>query len=130
IHLQRRLCRLLDLPFVNAEPLSLLRYQPGQEYRPHRDYLSPSSLATPEGRRLGQRTHTVFVYLGDVGRGGETDFPDLGVRISPKRGRAVMFSNIDADGRPDPRSLHAGMPVIEGEKWLGTLWLRERALRT
>lgn len=129
IHLQRRLCRLLDLPFANAEPLSLLRYQPDQEYRPHRDYLTPSSLATEEGRRSGQRTHTVFVYLTDVERGGETDFPELAVRISPRLGRAVMFRNVDVDGRPDPRTLHAGMPVIEGEKWLGTLWLRERPVR-
>lgn len=129
IHLQRRLCRLLDLPFVNAEPLSLLRYQPSQEYRPHRDYLTPSSLAAPEGQRTGQRTHTVFVYLTDVGNGGETDFPELSVRISPQLGRAVMFRNVDSDGRPDPRTLHAGMPVVDGEKWLGTLWLRERPVR-
>ncbi len=129
IHLQRRLCRVLGQPFENAEPLSLLRYQPGQEYRPHRDYLAPSFLATPEGQRLGQRTHTVFVYLTDVAQGGETDFPGLSVRIRPQQGRAVMFRNVDGDGRPDPRSLHAGMPVIEGEKWLGTLWLREHPVR-
>jgi prolyl 4-hydroxylase len=129
LHLQRRLCRLLDVPFTHAEPLSLLRYQPGQEYRPHRDYLTPSSLATPEGQRVGQRTHTVFVYLSDVAGGGETDFPELDVRVTPRLGRAVMFDNVDDNGRPDPRSLHAGMPVTEGEKWLGTLWIRERPVR-
>lgn len=127
--LQQRLCHLLGRDLACAEPLALLRYQPGQEYRPHRDYLPPSVLTSPQGRAAGQRAHTVFVYLSDVEAGGSTAFPELGVEIRPLRGRAVVFDNLHADGTPDPRTLHAGLPVEAGEKWLGTLWLRERSFR-
>lgn len=127
--LQQRLCERMDVPLRYCEPLSLLHYAPGQEYRPHRDYLSPSTLQQPLGVRCGQRRYTAFVYLNDVDAGGETDFPELGVRISPKRGRAVLFHNVKAGGEPDPRTLHAGLPVERGEKWLATLWIRERPAR-
>ena len=73
--------------------------------------------------------HTVFAYLSDVAEGGATDFPDLGVRVAAKRGRIVHFHNLRADGSGDPRTVHAGMPVVAGEKWLATLWTRVRACR-
>lgn len=128
--LQWRMVSRLGVPLANAEHLDLLRYLPGQEYRPHRDYLPPSAPGnTPDPRHPGQRVHTVFAYLADVDAGGETDFPLLGVRITPKTGRVVHFVNLTADGQPDPRTLHAGMPVIAGVKWLGTLWTRQRRIR-
>lgn len=127
--LQQRLCALPGAPLGNAEWLTLLHYAPGQEYRPHRDYLPPAALATPAGRRSGQRVHTVFACLGEVESGGATHFPELDVTIGPRMGRAVLFQNLDATGLPDPRTLHAGLPVEAGEKWLATLWLRERAFR-
>jgi prolyl 4-hydroxylase len=121
---------VLGVPLANAEHLDLLRYLPGQEYRPHRDYLPPSAPGnTPHPDAPGQRVHTVFAYLADVESGGETDFPLLDVRITPKAGRVVHFVNLDATGAPDPRTLHAGMPVHAGVKWLGTLWTRQRRLR-
>lgn len=129
VWLQRRLCALFDAPLSRAEPLSVLHYAPGQQYLPHQDYLPPNALVSDEGRRSGQRVQTVFVYLNDVESGGETDFPDLGVRIAPKRGRAVLFRNLLPDGQPDVRTRHAGLPVETGEKWLATLWIRERPIR-
>lgn len=126
--LQRRLAALTGLPFANAEPLAVLRYARGEEYRPHRDYLrDPAALAADAP---GQRVRTVFAYLSDVAAGGETDFPLLGVRIAPRRGRVVMFDNVRPDGAPDADTLHAGMPVVQGRKWLATLWMRERPVRT
>ncbi len=126
--LQRRLAALTGLPLAQAEPLAVLRYARGEEYRPHRDFLrDPAELAADAP---GQRLRTVFAYLSDVAAGGETDFPLLGVRIAPRRGRVVMFDNVDADGTPDPDTLHAGLPVERGRKWLATLWMRERPLRT
>lgn len=126
--LQRRLAALTGMPFAQAEPLAVLRYARGEEYRPHRDYLrDPAELAADAP---GQRLRTVFVYLSDVAAGGETDFPLLGVRIAPRRGRVVLFDNVGADGSPDPDTLHAGLPVERGRKWLATLWMRERSLRT
>jgi prolyl 4-hydroxylase len=128
--LQWRMLEPLGVPMANAEPLVLLRYQPGEEYKPHRDYLPPSTPGnSPMPDQPGQRVHTVFTYLTDVEEGGETDFPIIGKRVSPVRGNAVHFVNILANGEPDPRTLHAGLSVLRGEKWLATLWTRQRRFR-
>jgi hypothetical protein len=129
--LQWRMTTLVGAPLSHAEHLVLLRYIPGEEYKPHRDYLPPSApgvSANPD--QPGQRVHTVFCYLTDVESGGETDFPLLDVRVQPKQGRVVHFHNLHANGMPDDRTLHAGMPVIAGTKWLATLWTRERRMRS
>ncbi|MDE2071088.1 MAG: 2OG-Fe(II) oxygenase, partial [Gammaproteobacteria bacterium] len=76
--------------------------------------------------RGGQRQTTLFVYLNDVEAGGETDFPLLHACVLPAQGKAVKFVNLDAHGEPDTRTLHAGKPVIRGEKWLLTVWFRQR----
>lgn len=115
----RRIAHIAGLPADHAEPLGVLRYGPGQEYRPHYDYYS-------DERHQAQRVATVFVYLNDVAEGGGTDFPRLGVRVDPERGKAVKFLNCDADGKPNPDTLHAGLPVVSGEKWLATLWFWDR----
>jgi prolyl 4-hydroxylase len=129
--LQWRMLNLLQVPLHQAEQLVLLRYVPGEEYKPHRDYLPPSARGMGTHPDLpGQRVHTAFCYLSDVEAGGETDFPLLNVRISPQRGRVVHFLNVLADGEPDARTLHAGMPVIAGTKWLATLWTRQRRTRS
>ncbi len=128
--LQERMLAHLGLPISQAEPLVLLRYMPSEEYKPHRDYLPPSAPGnTKRPNEPGQRVHTVFSYLADVDDGGETEFPLLGVRIEPKQGRVVHFINLLPNGEPDPRTLHAGLPVRAGTKWLATLWTRERRYR-
>ena len=128
--LQARVLERLDVPLSNAENLVLLRYGPSDEYKPHRDYLPPSGPGN-QGRpdQPGQRVHTVFSYLTDVDEGGETEFPMLGIRITPKQGRVVHFLNMPPGGECDPRTLHAGLPVRAGTKWLATLWTRERRFR-
>jgi prolyl 4-hydroxylase len=113
-------------PLAKAEPLSVLKYSVGEEYQPHRDYLNQG--AQPDQfppRGPGQRLWTVFCYLNDVVRGGQTAFPSLGFEVQPKQGRAVVFANVDAELKPDMSTLHASLPVIEGEKWLATLWIRQ-----
>jgi prolyl 4-hydroxylase len=121
----------IDLP--HSEPLTVLRYAPGQEYRPHRDYLPPGTLQL-DRPQAGNRVRTVCVYLNPVEAGGETEFPVAGLKIAPLPGRAVVFDSLVFDaahpeGRPDPDSLHAGLPVEAGEKWLATLWIRHRRYR-
>jgi len=117
-------------PLANAEHTVLLRYLPGQEYRPHRDYLPPSTPGNTNAPEApGQRVNTVFCYLNDVEEGGETSFPLQQIKIEPYRGRVVFFKNLLPNGQPDSTTLHAGMPVIRGEKWLATLWTRERRFR-
>ena len=116
----------IDLP--NAERLTVLHYRPGQEYKPHRDYL-PSTTLQGDRPRAGNRTRTICVYLNAVDAGGATVFPDLGLSIAPTPGSAVIFDNMTADGGFAPASLHAGTPVEAGEKWLGVLWIRQGRYR-
>ena len=73
---------------------------------------------------------TVIAYLNDVQEGGETGFPELGINVPPKKGDTLVFHNtlqedVAAYPRINPRSLHGGMPVIKGEKWMVNLWFRE-----
>ncbi|MDP1699329.1 MAG: 2OG-Fe(II) oxygenase [Xanthomonadaceae bacterium] len=114
-------------PLSHLEPLVVLHYAPGEQYRPHRDYLSPSDpgLAGP-GR---QRVTTVCCYLNEGMQGGATVFPKVGVRVQPRQGSAVVFANLGPEGQPDPNSLHAGEPVGFGEKWLATSWIRQGPIR-
>ena len=125
---QRRMATAAGMDLLNAEPLTVLRYQPGEQYRPHRDYLNPGSLQR-DRPQAGNRARSICAYLSPVVSGGETDFPLAGVRVAPVPGSAVIFDNLAPDGHPDPRSLHAGLPVVEGEKWLATLWLRQQRYR-
>ena len=100
----------IDVEFTHSEPMVLLHYQPGQEYRPHRDYLPTATLAADQPG-AGQRTATLCCYLSGVEAGGGTAFPAADLVVEPRIGRAVIFRNSDEDGRPDPDSLHAGLPV-------------------
>ncbi|MGA9851768.1 MAG: 2OG-Fe(II) oxygenase [Gammaproteobacteria bacterium] len=123
----RRLAGLAGVEATHAEPISILRYLPGEEYKPHYDHFVVDEHGAPKVQdQNGQRTVTVFAYLNDVEAGGETDFPRLAVRVQPGKGKAVAFLNCDSAGKPNPDTLHAGMPVMRGEKWLATLWFRER----
>lgn len=125
---QLRMCAAAGIDLPHAEHLTVLRYEPGQQYRPHRDYVPPG--AVERDRPLaGNRARTICVYLNDVEAGGETEFPVAGVRVAPKAGRAVVFDNLLPNGQPDVDSLHAGLPVERGEKWLATLWIRQRRYR-
>lgn len=124
--LEARIAALVNWPLENGEGLQVLRYRPGAEYKPHYDYFDPAQAGTPRIlERGGQRVGTVIVYLNTPLRGGGTTFPDVKLEVAPVRGHAVFFSY----DRPHPvtRSLHGGAPVLEGEKWITTKWLRERA---
>jgi len=125
---QQRMAAAAGVRLVQAEHLVVLRYEPGQEYRPHRDYRPAESLRddVPEA---GNRARTICVYLNQPEAGGETEFPVPGINVAPQPGRAVIFDNLLEDGRPDADSLHAGLPVQQGEKWLATLWLRQGQYR-
>lgn len=123
--IERRIATLLRWPVEFGEGLQVLRYGPGAEYKPHYDYFDPSEPGTPSIlQRGGQRVATLVMYLQEPVQGGATTFPDVGLEVAPKRGTGVFFSY----DRPDPatRSLHGGAPVLVGEKWVATKWLRER----
>jgi prolyl 4-hydroxylase len=123
--IEARIGRLVKWPVENGEGLQVLHYVPGTEYKPHYDYFDPAEPGTPSIlKRGGQRVGTLVMYLGEPEKGGGTSFPDVHLEVAPRRGNAVFFSY----ERPHPstKSLHGGAPVIAGEKWIATKWLRER----
>lgn len=124
---ERRLARLSNTRPEQGEPLLILRYEPGQEYQTHVDYFDP---ALPGQKKVidetGQRSLTLLTYLSDVEAGGGTAFPKLDIQVDPEPGMTLAFYNVTGDGRPDPRTKHAGLPVERGTKWLATRWVRDR----
>ncbi len=124
---QERLARMARLPLHQHEPPNLLHYEPGQEYRAHFDFINPGVPAfQQELAMLGQRVATCLVYLNDDFDGGETGFPKLGWKYRGKPGDALLFYNVTSKGQPDASTLHAGLPPTRGEKWLLSLWVRDR----
>jgi len=121
--IEQRLADLLDMPVDHGEGLQILHYLPGQEYEPHFDWFDPElpgfSAITAMG---GQRIASIVMYLNTPDQGGGTAFPEIGLTVTARRGSAVYF----AYDSGDKSSLHAGLPVIRGEKWIATKWLRER----
>ncbi len=125
---EKRIADLTGLPVANGEAIQVLCYQAGGEYRPHYDFFP---MNTPGGAaqlaRGGQRVATVIMYLNTPEAGGETIFPHANVKINvaPKKGMAILFYSCMPNGAVDPMTLHGGAPVIQGEKWIATKWLRE-----
>jgi prolyl 4-hydroxylase len=122
--IEQRIAALVNWPIENGEGIQILRYGPGAEYRPHHDYFDPAQAGTPSIlKRGGQRVGTVVMYLNTPAKGGGTVFPDVQLEVAPIKGNAVFFSY----DRPHPmtRTLHGGSPVVEGEKWVATKWMRE-----
>lgn len=113
----RRLAEASDTHVKQGEPLQVLRYRPGQEYRPHFDAIGDAD---------NQRVLTFLVYLNDDYEGGETEFIATGLKVRGRKGDGLLFRNADLSGAPDPNSQHAGLPVIAGEKYLASRWIRER----
>ena len=99
-----------------GEPLQILRYRPGQQYKPHYDGIAGEP---------NQRILTMLVYLNDGFTGGETAFVRTGLKVVGKPGDALLFRNADDRGNPDPIAEHAGLPVTSGEKLIASRWIRQ-----
>jgi len=122
--IEKRVAALLRWPVNRGEGLQILRYRPGAEYRPHHDYFDPKHPGSATIlQRGGQRVATLVIYLNTPEGGGATTFPDVGLSVAPVRGNAVFFSYDRA--HPSTRTLHGGAPVLAGEKWVATKWLRQ-----
>jgi len=109
-----------------AEALQLVRYTEGQEYTAHHDfgYARTSDALQPA------RFATLLLYLNEGMVGGETSFPRWvnaqtsdQLKVTPKKGQAVLFYSFLPDGNLDDLSQHAALPVRKGEKWLTNLWV-------
>lgn len=126
--IEARIAELVQFPLENGEPIQILHYEPGGEYKPHFDYFDPKQPGNEQVlTQGGQRVATLVMYLNDVEAGGSTVFPEVGIDVLPRKGNAVYFAYCTESGVLDPRSLHGGSPVGAGEKWIATKWIRERA---
>ena len=117
--LNRRLAAASGTDVSQGEPLQVLRYRAGQQYRTHSDAIPGAA---------NQRALTMLVYLNDSYDGGETCFVSSGLKIKGSTGDALLFRNAGDDGRPDPAAVHAGLPVLNGSKLLASRWIRSRPI--
>jgi prolyl 4-hydroxylase len=116
VALNRRIAAASGSSYESGEALALLRYSPGQEYRPHFDFVKGA-----DNRRL----MTALIYLNDDYEGGETAFVRTGLKVKGKTGDVILFRNDGDDKGPNPLSEHAGLPITKSTKYLATRWIRE-----
>jgi len=125
--IRARISAATHVPVPVFEPTQLLNYSVGQEFKRHLDYLEPGNPHHSERLRSGgQRIATFLIYLNEEFEGGETEFSQIGLRYRGKAGDAIFWANCDMEGRPDPMTLHAGLPPTSGEKWILSQWIRDR----
>ena len=123
----RKISELLGLPLDASEAIQGQRYTPGQEFKPHTDTFEPGGydfyVHTAD---TGQRTWTAMIYLNEPEDGGATRFKAIGKTVQPETGKLLAWNNLLPDGRPNPATLHQGMKVRRGTKYILTKWFRER----
>jgi len=126
---ERRIADLLGLPLELGEPLQGQRYAPGQEFRAHTDTFNPGGYDfLVHTERGGQRSWTAMIYLNEPEDGGATRFKTIGKTIQPEVGKLLTWNNLLPDGSPNPATLHQGMRVRAGTKYILTKWFRQRPL--
>ena len=125
--IETRIAKLTQWPVEHGEGCQILHYKEGAEYKPHFDYFDPAIPGNTSHLEFGgQRVATLIIYLNTVEAGGETIFPRLGLKVSPIQGHALYFYNVTRANELNPLSLHGGLPVLAGEKWICTKWLRAK----
>lgn len=126
-NVEHRIAALLGLDLDLSEPPQGQRYAPGQEFKAHTDTFEPGGydfyLYTAQ---RGQRTWTAMIYLNEPEDGGATRFKTIGKTIRPETGKLLAWNNLLPDGRPNVATLHQGMKVRRGTKYIITKWFRER----
>lgn len=126
-----RIAQLLGLDLSASEPLQGQRYAPGQEFKPHTDTFEPGGYDfLVYTAQSGQRTWTAMIYLNEPDEGGATRFKAIGKTVRPETGKLVVWNNLLPDGRPNPATLHQGLKVRRGTKYVLTKWFRERVATT
>jgi prolyl 4-hydroxylase len=123
-----RIGALLRLDLSTSEPIQGQRYAPGQEFKPHTDTFEPGGVDYYlHCAETGQRTWTAMIYLNEPEEGGATRFKLIGKSIAPETGKLLAWNNLLPDGRPNPATMHQGMKVRCGTKYILTKWFRERS---
>jgi prolyl 4-hydroxylase len=119
--IEKRISSIMNIPIEHGDGIQILKYTPGQEYKAHFDFFTSTSKATKNNR-----ISTIVMYLNNVEHGGETFFPKLNFSVSPQKGMAVYFEYFYNDQNVNELTLHGGAPVITGEKWVATQWMRRQ----
>jgi len=122
--IEKRIASLMHVPIAHAEGLQVLHYEPGQQFKAHYDFFGSGHSSSPNNR-----ISTLVIYLNDVEEGGDTTFPHLGVAVKPMKGSAVYFEYFYSEQTINDLTLHCGEPVIRGEKWIATQWMRRQPIR-
>lgn len=128
----QRVCDIEGVPIDRAEGLQVVKYEAGGFYLPHHDSCPIETQETREFlKKGGHRIATMIIYLNDDFTGGATTFPEIGVDIRADKCGGILFYPLDAEKkRCHPYALHGGMPVLSGEKYIATVWLREETFVT
>jgi len=117
-------------PIENQEEVHIVKYNVGGEFKPHHDFFHETEEYYKDHIKLGgQRIMSCLFYLNDNFKGGETEFPIKKLTITPRQGRLLIWSNLTANDDIDTESLHAGLPVISGTKYVAVVWIRESAFK-
>ena len=125
--LDQRLAALSGIERAYGEPIQGQRYAPGQEFKAHTDYFEPQGADFAKYCSVaGQRSWTFMIYLNDVAAGGATRFKVIDKTVQPEAGKLIAWNNRRADGSVNPATLHHGMKVRAGTKYVLTKWYRER----
>nr|WP_049786672.1 2OG-Fe(II) oxygenase [Evansella cellulosilytica] len=119
---EKRVSQIMKIPVDHGEGIQILNYAIGQEYKAHYDYFSSGN-----SKVNNPRISTLVMYLNDVEAGGETYFPKLNFYVAPKKGMAVYFEYFYNDTTLNELTLHGGAPVVIGDKWAATQWMRRKA---
>lgn len=122
--IERRIAKIMNLPIEHVEGLQVLHYEPGQQFKAHFDYFGDNHPSSHNNR-----ISTLVLYLNDVEKGGETTFPRLNISCKPNKGDAVYFEYFYQNKELNELTLHSGDPVIKGEKWVATQWMRKQRIR-
>jgi prolyl 4-hydroxylase len=127
IRVLERLSNFTNIPETNSEYIQLLRYDPGQYYHPHHDYIQHHT-----ERQHGVRILTVYLYLNDVQAGGGTNFDNLDLTVQPKAGRALLWPSTlnESPNDIDERTGHQALPVETGIKYGANMWFHQFDFRT
>ncbi|KDO78995.1 hypothetical protein CISIN_1g022995mg [Citrus sinensis] len=135
--IEEKIAKVTMLPRINGEAFNILRYKIGQKYNSHYDAFDPQEY----GPQKSQRVASFLVYLTDLEEGGETMFPFengmnadgsydyqkcIGLKVKPRQGDGLLFYSLLPNGTIDPTSIHGSCPVVKGEKWVATKWIRDQ----
>ncbi len=118
---------LLGIPPRRGERIQGQRYGIGQEFRAHTDTFEPGGADFfTHCAESGNRTWTAMIYLNEPDEGGATRFKAIGKTVQPETGKLLTWNNLGPEGRPNPSTLHQGLKVRRGTKYIITKWFRER----